>query len=75
KIYHGPYVYNFEEIYELFNKYKISEKVYDEEELSMKITMDLSQSNEINSKEIGTINSLGKKILEDISNELDQIIN
>ena len=67
-------MYNFEEIYELFNKYKISEKVYDEEELSKKITMDLSQSNEINSKEIGTINSLGKKILDDISNELDQII-
>ncbi len=74
KIYHGPYVYNFEEIYELFNKYKISEKVYDEEELSKKITMDLSQSNEINSKEMSTINSLGKKILEDISNELDQRI-
>jgi len=74
KIYHGPYVYNFEEIYELFNRYKISEKIYDEDELSNKISIDLSQSNEINNKTIETINSLGKKILDDTCNELDQII-
>ena len=36
KIYHGPYVRNFEEVYSLFNEYKISEKIYTEDELSNK---------------------------------------
>ena len=75
KIYHGPYVYNFKEIYDLFNEYKISEKINDENELSYKISRDLSQSNEIHNEKIETINSLGKKILNDTLNELDQIIN
>ena len=74
KIYHGPYVYNFKEIYELFNKYKKSEKIYDEEELSKKITMHLKKPNEIDDKVIETINILGKRILEETSKELDQII-
>ncbi len=75
KIYHGPYVYNFEEIYNLLNDYKISEKINDESELSNKIIRDLNQSNETNIEKIQTINSLGKKILNDTLNELDQIIN
>ena len=75
KIYHGPYVYNFQEIYDLFNKHKISEKIHDENELANKISMDLSQSNEITNEKIEIINNLGKKILNDTCNELDKIIN
>ncbi len=75
KIYHGPYVYNFEEIYDLFNKHKISEKIFNEKELSIKIGRDLSEPNTINNEKIEYINSLGKKILNDTLNELNQIIN
>ena len=75
KIYHGPYVYNFKEIYDLFNKYKISEEIHNEIELSNKISMDLSKSNAINNEKIEIINDLGKKILNDTCDELDKIIN
>ena len=34
KIYHGPYVYNFKEIYEILKKNNISKKINDYEELS-----------------------------------------
>ena len=74
KIYHGPYVYNFEEIYELFNKHRITEKIYDENELSNKISIDLSQTNQINFEAIDIINNLGKKILSDTCDELNHII-
>ena len=74
KIYHGPYVYNFQEIYDLFNKHKISEEINNENELANKITMDLSQSNEITDEKITIINNLGKKILDNTCNELEKVI-
>ena len=41
KIYHGPYVYNFEEIYEIFKKNKISKKINNYDELSKNLKNDL----------------------------------
>ncbi len=75
KIYHGPYVSNFHEIYDLFNKHKVSEKIHNVEELSNKISMDLNKSNRIDSEKIEIINNLGKKILNDTCNELDKMLN
>ena len=75
KIYHGPYVYNFQEIYELFNKYEISEKINNEDELANKLNIDLESSKEIKGNDIDIINNLGKKILNDTFNELSKIIN
>ncbi len=74
KIYHGPYVYNFQEIYDLFNKHKISEEINNVNELANKISMDLSQSNEITNEKITIINNLGKKILDNTCNELEKVI-
>ena len=34
KIYHGPYVYNFEEIYEILEKHKISKKIENIDDLA-----------------------------------------
>ena len=56
-------------------KYKISEEIHNEIELSNKISMDLSKSNAINNEKIEIINNLGKKILNDTCDELDKIIN
>ena len=36
KIYHGPYVYNFREVYELLSEYKISNQISNEEAISRK---------------------------------------
>ena len=75
KIYHGPYIYNFKEIYELFHKHKISELVYNENILAEKISVDLEKSHEIKNKKIEIINNLGKKILDETHNEIIRITN
>ena len=41
KIYHGPYVYNFEEIYEILEKNNISKKIETPEQLSFHLVKDL----------------------------------
>ena len=46
KIYHGPYVRNFYEIYEILMKNNISKQINSEEELSKNLIEDLSQSHE-----------------------------
>ena len=73
KIYHGPYVYNFQEIYELFNQYQISERVEKVSELSQRVIHDLMNSKKINDEKITVINNLGKKILNDTYEELIKI--
>ena len=75
KIYHGPYVYNFKDIYELLNKYKISEKINDEIELANKIIIDFDKAHKINDDKIRIINNLGKDILKNTYNELNKIYN
>lgn len=44
KIYHGPYISNFEEVYEIFEKNGISEKVHNYDDLSKKLIEDLAGS-------------------------------
>jgi len=75
KIYHGPYFYNFKEIYELLNKYKISEQINNEIELSKKIIADFDNYEKNNSKKISLINNLGTKILDETFNEIARINN
>ena len=71
KIYHGPYVYNFKDIYQQLNKYKISEEIKDEIDLSNKINFDLNNNDEnINQNAIQDINNLGTKILEETFKEV-----
>ena len=73
KIYHGPYVYNFQEIYKLLNSYKISEQIETVEELSKKINFDLNNLNSNkNENALKDINELGEKILKDT---LDEVLN
>ena len=43
KIYHGPYVYNFKEIYEILEKNNISKLVNSFEELSIQLINDLEK--------------------------------
>ena len=75
KIYHGSYVYNFKEIYELLNRYKISEQINDEIDLSKKIISDFGNYKKNNSEKILLINNLGNKILNETYNEIAKINN
>ena len=71
KIYHGPYVYNFKDIYQQLSKYKITEKVSDDLDLSNKISFDLNNQNGvINQNVIKDINELGNKILNKTFDEI-----
>ena len=69
KIYHGPFVSNFEEIYELLNKLKISKTIRNEIELSDCLIKDLNYFNKTYDNKISVVDSLGKKILEDTLDE------
>ena len=55
KIYHGPYIYNFQEIYSLLNQFNITEVIKDEVELSNKLNLDLNNTNNIDKKKIETL--------------------
>ncbi len=74
KIYHGPYVYNFKEIYDLLESYGISEKVDDEKQLYEKLARDLKNSKDDQSKTANIINDLGQKILESTTREINKFL-
>ena len=65
KIYHGPYVYNFEEIYEIFKKKNISKQINNHYELSDILITDLKKSYEKNNKISESIRQLGDQTLVD----------
>ena len=50
KIYHGPYVYNFEDIYKILNKENISLVVNNHDELSKNLILDLENNNKQHKK-------------------------
>ncbi len=74
KIYHGPYVYNFEEIYKIFKSNGISQEIMNFDELSNNLIIDLEKSNKPNEKISEYIKSLGQKILNDTMVLLDKFI-
>jgi 3-deoxy-D-manno-octulosonic-acid transferase len=65
KIFHGPYVYNFQEVYELLNTYGLSEKVNNELELSEHLIKNFESSAVTNQKKVDLLNNYGEKILKE----------
>jgi 3-deoxy-D-manno-octulosonic-acid transferase len=63
KIYHGPYVYNFKETYEVFKKNNVSTKIETSEELSKYLIKDLEFPKKINSESSSLVHNLGQKTL------------
>ena len=74
KIYHGPYVYNFEEIYEILKKKKISKKIENYEELSNNLIQDLESIEKKDNKFKNTMDSLGEKTLSDTIKNIEKFI-
>ena len=72
KIYHGPYVYNFQDIYEMLDKNIISNKIENFEELGNKLIKDLIDPIKHSNHEF--YDPL-KKLEKDISIETMKLIN
>ena len=74
KILHGPNIWNFGEIYSLLNKYKVSHKIKNTNQLSFKVEQILKNKN--TSKKIQLkIKEIGNKILNSTLNEINIFIN
>jgi 3-deoxy-D-manno-octulosonic-acid transferase len=74
KIYHGPYVYNFKEVYEILEKNYISKKIENAEELSDNLIKDLEDHRKENKKNSVLINNLGQKTLADTMNKINNFL-
>tara|TARA_E500000178_G_scaffold237567_1_gene234058 strand:- start:1964 stop:3247 length:1284 start_codon:yes stop_codon:yes gene_type:complete len=75
KIYHGPYVYNFEDIYKILESNNISKKIESFEELSKNLLIDLKNPQKKNNQNSNFINDLGKKTLNDTMVLIDAFLN
>ena len=75
KVYHGPYVYNFEEIYKILEKNNISKKIQTHEELSDNLIIDLGSPQKKNDKISKSIKNLGQKTLTDTMKFVNNFIN
>jgi 3-deoxy-D-manno-octulosonic-acid transferase len=71
KIFHGPYVYNFQEIYKHLRTLGIAQKVNNEFELAEKIIKNFENSKIKNNQELNFLNTYGEKILKHTVIELD----
>ncbi len=74
KIYHGPYVYNFKDIYKILEKDNISQVVNNHDELSKNLILDLENNNTRHKKNSDTIQAYGQKTLNDTMALLNNFI-
>jgi 3-deoxy-D-manno-octulosonic-acid transferase len=65
KIYHGPYVYNFKEIYKILENNNVAKKIMNSTELCNNLIKDLSTPAKEDNQIPNLINSLGQKTLTD----------
>ena len=63
KIYHGPYVYNFKEIYEILQKSLISKEIKDYKDLSNNLLLDLENNEKENEKILDKIKNFEQETL------------
>ena len=74
KIYHGPYIYNFSEIYQILKENNISREIEGSEDLAKNLERDL-RNMEKNKREISAkINSLGIKTLNNTMQKIDNFL-
>ena len=71
---HGPNVWNFDEIYDLLRKNKVSRKIINSNQLSLNVDKMLNNKNKYRSLE-NKIKNLGNKILISTLSEINFYIN
>jgi len=74
QIYHGPYVYNFNEVYNYFNENNISKVINDSKELSTNIINDFKSSKNVDFNKIKKIDTYGRTIFQHTISELKEFI-
>ena len=74
KIYHGPYVNNFKDIYDLLKENNISKKIETFEDLSENLIKDLEFPNTKNNLSNQIIEMLGQKTLSDTMKKINNFI-
>ena len=74
KIYHGPYVYNFKEIYEIFDNEGISIKIENPNELNTFLLEDLKNSTKNKNDISSLINILEEKVLKSTMKNINNIL-
>ena len=75
KIYHGPYVYNFKDVYMILAQKNVSKQVNNYRELVENLIFDLNNSKENNLEFISLTNQLEQKILNDSMEKINFFIN
>ena len=74
KVLHGPNIWNFDEIYSLLKKYKVSDKITNSNQLASKVDQIFVNKNNSRNLEF-KIKNLGNKILNSTINEIGFFIN
>ena len=73
KVYFGPYVYNFKEVYEFLKDNNMAEQIINEYDLSKKIIENLKNPKKIDYRNIDLLNNYGDKILQNTVIELNKL--
>ena len=74
KVYFGPYVYNFQEVYDFLKANNMAEQINDEYDLSNKIIKNFESSKNIDNGNIDLLNNYGDKILQHTIMELNKLV-
>ena len=73
-IYHGPFVYNFKEIYEILNEIKVCFKIKNPDDLAVKLSSDLKDDKNYNEEFLILIKDLERQILTKTMNTINQFL-
>jgi len=74
KIFHGPYVYNFQEVYDHLKSYDIAEEINNEQELSEELIKNFETPLTTNQKKLNLLNNYGNKILKETALEIEKYL-
>jgi 3-deoxy-D-manno-octulosonic-acid transferase len=74
KIYNGPYVYNFSEVYRILEENFISKKISNHKELGENLIKDLDIKQKSKNRITNVINGLGSKTLADTMKKINNFI-
>ena len=75
KIYHGPYVSNFEDIYKILSNNKISKQISSYDELSKNLIHDFKNPGNINFKSKNIVDNLGEETLIETMKIINNFLN
>ena len=75
KVFHGPYVYNFKEIYEFLNSNGIAIQIYNEQDLSSRLLESFNTKNISSTSHINDLEKYGDKILTKTISRIKSYIN